>query len=155
MCTGIALPVSELPAGLLDAPDVACRVYDREGRREVQFHWWQAPTVLPVRWDGRFRLLPWGSKQRRGTPLPVGGWVAEDDVRAGAFAGSAPEPVVIPAVLGQHAGTWFLITEGVRGVVVRGAAGPVVYMLTTRATNYNRNMTEQQPVMPVLVNQVF
>lgn len=155
MCTGIALPLSELPASLLGTPTVTARVYLREGREEVQFHWWQTPTVLPVRWEGQLQFLPWGSKQRRGSTLPLGGWVSEEGILAGMFAGASPEPVVIPAVLGQHAGTWFLISEGVRGFVVFDRTGPVVYMLTRPATNYYRNMTEQQPMMPVFVNQVI
>lgn len=146
--TGLALPISELPTALLDA--LTDRKYVRAGEEEVQFHWWQTPTVLPVRWEGRVVLLPWGSKRRKDS-LPFGGWVSE--AAAGAFA--APEPVVIPAALGQHAGTWFLIAEGVRGIVVAARTGPVVYMLMRPATNYYRNMTEQQPMMPVLVNQAI
>ena len=130
------------------------RMYIREGREEFQFHWWQTPTVLPVRRDGRLEILPWGSKRRRG-PLPYGGWVSESHVREGLFAGSNPEEVVIPANLGQQKGTWFLIHEGIRGVVVETRFGPVVYMLTVAATNYYKNMAEQSPVMPVFVNQVI
>ena len=66
-----------------------------------------------------------------------------------------PDEVIIPANLGFQAGTWFLILEGIRGVVVQTRDGPVVYMLTTRSTNYFRNMTEQTPNMPVLVNQTI
>lgn len=155
MCTGIALPLSDVPASLLDTSDVLTRVYLREGQEEVQFHWWHIPALLPVRWEGRIRLMTWGSKQRRGSSLPLGGWVSEVGITAGAFAGAAPEPAVIPATLGQHAGTWFLICEGIRGIVVHDRTGPVVYMLTRPATNYYRNMTEQQPMMPVFVNQII
>jgi hypothetical protein len=153
--TGIALPLYELPSALLDLPTVKDRVHERHGRPEVQFHWWHQPTLLPVRLYGKIQLLRWGSKARRGTPLPPGGWVSEDRVRAGVFAGSAPEPVVIPAVLGHDKGTWFVIDEGVRGVAVRDAAGPVVYVLMRPASNYYRNMTQQTPTMPVLVGQVI
>jgi hypothetical protein len=68
----------------------------------------------------------------------------------------ASEPVVIPANLGQHRGTWFLIRIGVRGVVLPDVAGgPVAYMLVRPSTNYYRNMTEQEPLMPVLVKQII
>jgi hypothetical protein len=151
MCSAIALPTSDLPLDLARRDEVAGRLHLREGREEFQFHWWQEPTVLPVRWDGRLALLPWGSKSRRG-PLPHGGWVAEDHVpRLFARADEA----VIPATLGFQKGTWFLILEGIRGVVVETRTGPVVYMLTRPATNYYRNMTEQSPTMPVFVNQII
>ncbi len=150
MCTGLALPLSELPATLLDTPAIEQRRYVREGREEVQFHWWQVPTILPVQWEGQLRLLPWGTRDRRGT-LPVGGWIHISSIHEW----SSPERVVIPAVLGFHAGTWFLISTGVAGVVLQSRDGPVVYMLTRPATNYYRNMTEQQGWMPALVDQVI
>jgi hypothetical protein len=155
MCTGIALPASELPAALLSSPPVAGRVYDRAGRPEVQFHWWQSPPVLPVRLDGRVQLLPWGPRDRRGSPLPPGGWVTREQLAAGVFAAAHPEGVVIPAALGQHAGAWFLIGKGIRSVVVHPRGGPVVYMRTERASNYYRNMCEPAQAMPVFVNQVI
>jgi hypothetical protein len=155
MCTGIALPLCELPAALLQDPAVTPRIYDRAGHQEVQFHWWQSPTLLPVRWEGRLQLVRWGSKARRATALPYGGWVPEDRIDAGLFAAAGPERAVIPAVLGHDAGTWFVIIEGIQGVVVRDRDGPVVYMLTRPSTYYYRNMTEQTPMMPVFVNQVI
>jgi hypothetical protein len=154
MCTGIAIARSELPLDLVRRHRLDERVYAREGREEFQFHWWQVPAVVPVRWDGRLVVLPWGSKARRG-PLPYGGWVSVEHVADGVFAGAAPDEAVIPANLGQHKGTWFLISEGIRGVVIRSRGGPVVYMLTEPASNYYRNMTEQSPLMPVFVNQVI
>jgi hypothetical protein len=153
--TGIALPLYDLPAVLLDAPEVKARLHRREGREEVQFHWWHQPPLLPVRLYGGIRLVRWGSKLRRGTRLPIGGWVSEDQLSAGVFAASDPEPVVIPAALGHDAGMWFVIDMGVRGVVVRDAAGPVVYVLTRPSTNYYRNMTQQTAMMPVLIAQVI
>jgi hypothetical protein len=153
--TGIALVLSEIPEALIDTHGLAERVYDRGGQREVQFHWWQEPTVLPVRWDGRLQVLRWGSKSRRGR-LPCGGCVSVDQFEAGALSGGRPEPVVVPANLGHHKGTWFLITAGIRGVVLPDVpGGPVVYLLVEPSTNYYRNMTEQSPLMPVLVDQVI
>lgn len=153
--TGIALPLYELPAALLDTFEVRDRIHLREERKEVQFHWWHDPPVLPVRLCGQIRLVRWGSKQRRATRLPFGGWVSEDQLTAGAFAAARPEPVVIPAALGHDAGMWYVIDQGVRGVLVRDGAGPVVYVLTRPATNYYRNMTQQTAVSPVLVGQVI
>ncbi len=149
MCTAIALIANELPLDLADR--LAGRMHSREGRVEYQFHWWQTPTVLPVRWDGKLELMQWGSKARRG-PLPCGGWISEDHASS-IFA--HPAEVVIPANLGFQKGTWFLILEGIKGAVIQTKNGPVVYMLTTSSTNYYRNMTEQSPAMPVLINQTI
>jgi len=154
MCTGIAIAASELPVALVRQHRLLERVYARAGVEEFRFHWWQQPTLLPVRWDGRLELLPWGSKLRRG-PLPYGGWVSVEHVAGGLFAGAHPEEVVIPANLGFQKGTWFLIVEGIKGVVIETRAGPVVYVLTEPSSNYYRNMTEQSPAMPLFVNQVI
>jgi hypothetical protein len=154
MCTGIALAVSELPVELVRKHRLAERVYPRAGEDEFRFLWRQVPTLLPVFWDGKLEILPWGSKLRRG-PLPYGGWVSQEDVAAGLLAGAHPDEVVIPANLGSAKGTWFLITEGIKGVVIETRGGPVVYMLTEAASNYYRNMTEQSPRMPIFVNQVI
>jgi hypothetical protein len=151
MCTGIAISTSELPNDLACHEQVAHRRYTREAGEEFQFHWWHTPAILPVRWDGRLRLLPWGSKSRHGR-LPFGGWVS-DEIAHEIFA--HPEPVVIPANLGFQRGTWFLILEGIRGLVIETGTGPVVYMRMMKATNYYRNMTEQSPTMPLFVNQVI
>jgi hypothetical protein len=154
MCTAIAISISELPVELARQHRLTDRAYLREGREEFQFHWWETPTILPVRREGRLEMLPWGSRRRHG-PLPYGGWVSESKVRDGLFAGSASEEVMIPANLGFQKGTWFLILEGIRGVTVETRDGPVVYMLTKASSNYYRNMTEQSPTMPMFVNQVI
>jgi hypothetical protein len=154
MCTGITLALSELPTQLIAAHRLIDRIYDREGRPEFQFHWWQTPSLLPVRRNGRVEILPWGSKSRRG-PLPSGGWVTLASVEDGLFANAHAEEVIIPANLGQHKGTWFVIHEGIKAITVESGNGPVVYMLTEPSSNYFRNMTEQSPTMPVFIHQVI
>ena len=154
MCTSIALTLSELPVALVRQHRLGERVHNREGREEIQFHWWQIPTILPVRRDGRLDMLPWGSKSRRG-PLPYGGWLSLEHLAEGILASAKVEEVMIPANLGQQKGTWFVINEGIKGVVIETRAGPIVYMLTERESNYYRNMTEQSPMMPLFVNQVI
>lgn len=151
MCTAIAIVLSDLPAELLDG--LGKRIYTREGRQEVQFHWWQDPPLLPVRWEGSLRLCRWGNNDRR-SRLPFGGWLSRDQIAAGVVA--QPEEAVIPANLGHDKGTWFLVSEGIHAVVIPDVpGGPVVYMLTEPSSNYYRNMTEQSPMMPVFLNQVI
>jgi hypothetical protein len=153
MCTAIAIVASELPLALRRG--LTDRVYVREGREEVQFHWWKEPALLPVQWGGNLRLVRWGSHARRSS-LPYGGWIAREQLEAGIFGHTLCEEGIIPANMGRHRGTWFLIVEGIRAVVLpEFPGGPVAYMLMEPATNYYRNMTEQSPLMPVFVNQVI
>jgi hypothetical protein len=155
VCTGIALTLCDVPAALVERHHLADRVYDRAGTKELQFHLWQAPALLPVQWEGRLQVLPWGTKERRG-PRPTGGWITTDQLAAGLVSALRPEEAIIPANLGHHQGTWFVISVGIRGVVLPNLpTGPVVYMLVEKASNYYRNMTEQQKLMPVLVDQVI
>lgn len=151
--TGVALPLSDLPLALAERPEVTDRLYNRHGLIEVRFMWQHGPTVLPVRWCGSVRLFGWGCQKRKGTRLPYGPWVPEDRVRAGAF--HRPERVEIPAYFGFQCGVWVGLNEGVRGVMLEDATGPVVYMLVKPSTNYYRNLTQQTPVVPVLINQVI
>jgi hypothetical protein len=69
MCTGIAIAAAELPTAFCEDPRLVGRLYRRGELDEVQFHWWQRPSLLPVRWSGALQLLPWGSRNRR-DPLP-------------------------------------------------------------------------------------
>jgi hypothetical protein len=95
-------------------------------------------------------------KQEQAKPLPYGGWISRDDVELGILQNIHAEGVIIPANLGQHRGTWFLIIEGIKGILIRDrTCGSVAYMLTERSTNYYRNMTEQEPFMPALIGQVI
>jgi hypothetical protein len=152
--TGFALLHSEVPSEILPGLIAANpkRVYQREGKEELQFHWWQDPRQLPVLWDGEFRLLLWGNKNRR-APLPQGGWLTVDGVAA--LAGSHPEEVVIPAQMGCVNGRWTIIDVGVKGVVLPDIpGGPVVYVLIRPSTNYYRNLSGREAMMPVFVNQV-
>lgn len=146
--TGIALIASELPVAMLEP--VIDRLHDRGGCPEVRFENWHDPPLLPVRWDGALRLMRWGSHDRR-SPLPHGGLMTRQQMDAGMLADV--DEVVIPANYGYQRGVWFLIEEGVRGVVVPKAG--VVYVLMEAASNYYRNMTGQSVLMPALINQVI
>jgi len=151
--TGLALVASELPVHLL--AEVTDRVHDRAGCTEVRFECWHDPAVLPVRWDGSLRLATWGSRDRR-SRIPQGHTLSREQIVAGLLGHARLEEVVIPANYGFHRGTWFLIEEGVRGVLLPEApGGPVVYILMEAASNYYRNMTGQSQFMPIFVNQTI
>jgi hypothetical protein len=156
MCSGIALAVTELPADVADDPHLVGRLYEREGRKEMRFLCWQSPRILPVQWNGRLHILPWGNRMRMRGKLPASGWITREELDSGVFAHVQAEDAVIPCHLGLHRGTWFLILEGIRGIVAKAAEGnPVAYMLMEPSSNYYRNMTEQEKLMPVLVDQVI
>lgn len=113
MCTGLALPLPDLPVSLLDPTSNVQRRYVREGREEVQFHLVADAGEL-ARAVGGAALLTVVGRGTGGTRCLSAGWIPE----ANLHAWSMPERVVIPAVLGFHAGTWFLISTGVAGVVL-------------------------------------
>src|SRR6266545_1109642 len=130
--TQLALITSELPLHLL--AEVTDRVHDRAGCTEVRFAWWHDPAVLPVRWDGSLRLVTWGSKFRR-SRVPQGPALSNEQIAAGLLGHARLEEVVIPANYGFHRGTWFLIEEGVRGVLLpETPSGSVVYLLMEAAS---------------------
>ena len=54
MCTGIALPLEDLPTAVLDRHRLRERVYDRAGVPELRFLWLHEPTLLP---SGNLLLL--------------------------------------------------------------------------------------------------
>lgn len=114
------------------------------------------PVVqLPVEWDGQVVILEWGNRGNKASRLPRTGWCREESLKAGKWRWLEPEPVVIPANFGLEKGVWFLINEGVRGVVVHDEQRrPHVYMLTTHASTHYQNMTRHDR-MPVLVDQVI
>jgi hypothetical protein len=58
MCTGIDIVTSELPVALTADRRLADRIYKRGTLEEVQFHWWQTPTLIPVLYDGKVQLMP-------------------------------------------------------------------------------------------------
>ena len=119
MCTGIALAATELPTDVAEDPHLAHRLYVREGRKEMRFLAWQSPAILPVQWHGRLQIMPWGNRPRRQGGLPASGWVTREELDSGIFAHVPAEDALIPCHLGLHRGTWFLIQEGIRGIVAK------------------------------------
>lgn len=151
--TGVAIIASDLPVHLL--AEATGRLHDRAGCLEARFEWWHEPAVLPVRWDGALRLVRWGTKNRRDR-VPQGMSLTVEQVESGILGCNRLDDVMIPANFGFHRGTWFLIHEGVRGVLLpEHPAGPLAYLLMQPASNYYRNMTGQSPFMPVFVNQTI
>src|SRR5262245_36009361 len=130
MCVGIALALSEIPVTVFEERQLEKRVHDRGGEPEVQFLYWHAERVLPVRHAGRLILAQWGMRRGVRSALPVTGWTWQATVESGYWVEAGAEPVVIPATLGLEKGIWFPILIGVRGLLVHDERGrPVVYMI--------------------------
>ena len=155
MCTAVALTLSELPLTLIDDHNLANRVHDRGGEREVRFYFQAAPTLLPVWWNGRLHVVRWGNRDRAERKLPPTGWTWEETVKEGKWSALAPEPVLVPASYGFANGVWYKVKQGMEGLLVRDLTGaPVVYLLCRRATRYYGVMTRSE-WMPCLVGEVI
>lgn len=157
MCKGISILKAKLKQELFDEYNLASRVTARSEAAEPELHFlFPDPIVeLPVEWDGQTHILEWGNRGNKESRLPRSGWCRQESLEAGKWRWLMPEPIVIPADFGLEKGVWFAIDEGIRGIVVRDERErPHVYMLTTEASVYYKNMTRHER-MPVLVGQVI
>jgi hypothetical protein len=90
MCTAIALASSELPLSLVESADLAARVHDRGGEKEVRFYWRAVPALLPVWWNGKLQVVRWGNRDRAERKLPPTGWTWHETVEDGKWSALAP-----------------------------------------------------------------
>lgn len=155
MCTAIALTISELPDSVIEEPWLKERIHDRGGEKEVRFDSSANPTVLPVWWNGRLRIVRWGNKDRQERNLPTTAWTWKQTVEEGKWSALSPESVVIAATYGFADGVWYRVKQGMRGLLVLDRKEePVVFMLCEPSTRYYRVMTRAE-WMPVLVDEVI
>ena len=153
MCFGIALPIDALPEELVQRHQQRLAVREPDASRELRFTFRDPQAELPAWHDNRLDILLWGNRDDRTSRLPRTGWCRQESLEAGRWARLRPEPVEIPAALGLEKGVWFLIPEGIRGILVRDErARPHVYMLTQPASHYYQIMTRHDR-MPVLLGQ--
>jgi len=152
MCFGIALPLDALPESLVHQHRHRVVLREPGAAREIRFLLCDPRPELPVWHDNRLVVLPWGNRDAA-SRLPHTAWCRQESLEAGLWRHLHPEPVVIPASLGLDKGVWFLITEGIRGVLVKDEQGtPHVYMLTQPASHYYRIMTRHNR-MPVFLGR--
>jgi hypothetical protein len=155
MFGGIAIAWHALPLSLLEEPDLARRVHERGGEREVQFLFRDRHRVLPVWHEGQLRLVTWGNRRRQSRVLPATGWTWLSTVEAGGWAHWQAESVEVPATMGLENGVWYQIRQGVRGLLVRDETGVErVYLICEPASHYYRIMTRSD-WMPVLIGERF
>ena len=154
MCIGIALPLHDLPETLIQRHRLGERIArrDPESGREVQFLYRHPRPILPVWIDRQLCIVEWGSRDRS-QPLPRTGWCRVEDVESGLWQQLQPDRVHIPALLALERGVWFVVEEGIQGLLVRDRQHrPHVYILTEPASYYYRIMTRNS-WMPVLLGR--
>ena len=109
-------------------------------------------SVLPVFRDGQLEIMEWGNRSNQ-SKLPRTGWCKTESLEAGKWRWLEPQQVEIPADFGLEKGIWFVVVQGIRGVVVHDEhENPHVYMLTKPASHYFSVMTKHER-MPVLIEQ--
>ncbi len=155
MCTAIALATSELPLSVVEEAGLNDRIHDRGGEPEVRFYWQARPTLLPVWWGGKLRIVRWGNKDRAERKLPPTGWTWQDSVEDGKWSALSPEPVMIPASFCLMNGVWLKVKQGMHGLLIHDRQGrEIVFMLTEPSTRYYQVMTRAE-WMPRLIDEII
>jgi hypothetical protein len=146
---GIALAYSDLPVELIEAFRLSRFVHERGGEREIRFLRGVPEAVLPIRHQGRLRIVAWGSRSGK---LPRTGFTWRSTVEAGEWVIYRAEPIEIPAIAGLQNGVWFKIRSGVRGLVAEVGGDEAAYMIVEPSTYYFKIMTRSDR-MPSLIEE--
>jgi len=153
MCFGIALPIDALPEDIVRRHAHRIALREPGATRELRFLYRDPLAELPAWHGNRLEIFAWGNRDDAASRLPRTGWCRQESLEEGRWRHLRPEPVDIPAAMGLEKGVWFLITEGIRGVLVHDERDrPHVYMLTQPASRYYQIMTRHDR-MPVLLGQ--
>jgi hypothetical protein len=143
-----------MPTELIGRAGLGRRLHMRGDRPEYRFYFRDRDPKLPIWRDGRMQVVRWGNGRGQSRYLPRTGWTWRETIEQGGWRHTTAIPVVIPASYGlEGRGVWYLIHEGIRGLLVpdeRGAA--VVYVVCEPSSHYYRVMTGS-PRMPVLIDQ--
>ena len=125
----------------------------RGERPEYRFLYRDRVPRLPVWRDGRLQVVRWGNGRGQRRSLPRTAWTWLETIRGGGWRGTGAAPVDIPATYGLERGVWFLVRQGIRGLLVPDERGlAVAYMICEPATHYYRVMTRSDR-MPVLIDE--
>lgn len=153
MCMGISISRRDIPDTLIERYALHDRIVTRTPKTEpeVHFHYRNRTPLIPVWHGAELKILLWGNPGQ--SRLPRGGWCHLEWLEGGHWGHLCPEPVEIHAMLGFERGIWFLVNEGIKGVMVKDERGQDrVYMLTQPASHYYHVMTRSLR-MPVMVGE--
>jgi len=90
----------------------------------------------------------------QGAGLPCTAWTQIDTVENGGWGDRAAESVVIPATMGLDKGVWYLIRQGIRGLLVHDEdRQPRAYVICEPSSHYYQIMTRGSRWMPVLIDE--
>jgi hypothetical protein len=154
VCLGIVLAGSEVPTEMVGRCGLARHLHRRGERPEYRFYCWDRRPRLPVLRDGRLFFVRWGNRRGQSRRLPRTGWTWLSTIHEGGWRHTGAIPVDIPATGGfDGRGVWYLIEQGVRGLLVPDERGnAVAYVICEPASHYYHVMTGSRR-MPVLIGQ--
>jgi len=153
---GISLSRCHIPEVTIQQHQLTERIVRRskESDEEVLFVQQHDSPILPVWVHGQLRVLPWGN-QRKNSKLPKTHWCREESLIAGNWGWLHPIEVEIPAIYGWDNGVWYVIRQGIRGILInehRGAS--IVYPISKPATHYYQVMVRNRR-MPAFVGETI
>jgi hypothetical protein len=153
MCEAIALPWSGVPREIIGRHGLYRRACERGGEVEIQFLARDRNPRIPIWRDGRLQIVRWGNSRGQSRFLPRTCWTWLETVRDGGWRHCRPLPVEIPATLGCERGIWYVVKQGMRGILVPDERGMAVcYMLCEPSSHYYRIMTRSDR-MPVFIDE--
>lgn len=155
MCNGIALDETSVTEELEYAHIAAFRKVLRGNSARVEYHFLfeHTPRELPVWYQGRLQIIPWGHNSRTRNNIPNYGICKKESLNAGSWNHLHPQPVKIPAVFVLDRGVWYHCSEGIQGILIYDREKqPVVYVLTQPASHYYTVMTRNER-MPVFFGE--
>jgi hypothetical protein len=155
MCGGVIFPFKREHRAMLEQfyGDQQLKEFEETGAVR-SLYWSKGAPVLPVLHEGAGdgeELFLWGNRDKD-VKLPQTGWAKRESIEEGKWAYLRPSPVVIPVTHGVEKGKWFVIENGIRGLLVARGGLQRVYMLTEEADPEFVSVTGH-PRKPVLVEQ--
>ena len=135
----------------------SCRrlAHERGGEREPQFHLRAAVPLLPAWHEGRLRIIRWGERRGGFRHLPRRRVDETGDGGVGQLVGVRAEAVDVPAALALDGGVWFVVRQGLRGVLVPDERGGArVYVICEPASHYYAVMTRSSWMLVLIGERI-
>ena len=109
--------------------------------------------MLPVWHEGQWQLVRWGNRRHESRFLPCTGWTKKQTLESGWWSQAKAQLVEIPAQIGYDSGVWYLVYQGLYGVLVWDEDEVArVFVVVEPASHYYQVMTRSQ-WMPTLIEQ--